>query len=841
MFSNHFAPSFSHRFYRLTAATLLVATIGVTAHAQTNPFVAPAAKLQYAPDRDYDLQNVRVITRVDYPNRTIYGRTQNTVAPLRSDLRELRFHRGESVTVSACSLEGKPAQFRVEGEFVRVQSPVPLAAGKPVVAEIVYTSGKKQGGTFGAGGGFHWLSGSAADPNRVGFWTQGESDFNRDWAVMWDYPNDFATTETVTTVPAEWNVVGNGVLVSDVPGKDGKMRTVTWRMAQPHATYLLSLVAGPFDMQTAQWEDVPLLYVVPRGKKSLISDSFGDTPDMLTFFSRITGVKYAWPKYSQNAMYEFGGGMENISSTTLGERNLTDARSGFRNMASLNAHELAHQWFGDLVTCKTWGDTWLNESFATFFQVLYFEHSRGKNAYDSENADNQYSYFVESRRYKRPISTNFYADPDNMFDRHTYPKGGVVLHTLRRELGDEAFFAGIKRYLTVNRHRPVETQDLVRAMTEAGGVNVQPFFDQWIYKPGHPVLDWSYAYDETAKEVVVSVKQTQDTKDGTPIYTVGTQIGVLVGGKLTRTPVTLNAKENTFRVSAPLKPDVVLLDTDRDFLREIAREPYSTEAEYLALIRFAPCAPDRQAALERLLALSKGNPSDETLEAIAAVLRADNSRFPAFESVTALGALKRDALRPFWREQLMHPDFARRAQAVEALGKLSATEEDTLALRAMVNDTAPYRAVTAALRALSGWDAKANADVVAKAAAMPSLREKVREVALPLLAKSDPQTAGRLAMEFIQPKNTVELRAVGIGTIGAVSQKDDKNAQNILLAALKENDVTLVLAAARGIAALGNKELLPNLKALQETPPSGGGRFFRAALAAYILELEKAG
>ncbi|MBC7808225.1 MAG: aminopeptidase [Akkermansiaceae bacterium] len=841
MFSNHPVSLFSQISNRITAAALLATTLSVTAWAQTNPFAAPAAKVQYAPDRDYDLQNVRVITRVDYPNRVIYGRTQNTVSPLRSGLRELRFHRGESVIVSACTLNGKPTEFRVDGEFVHVQSSAPLVSGKPVLAEITYTSGSKQGGTFGSGsGGFHWLSGSPSNPTRVGFWTQGESDFNRDWAVTWDYPNDFATTETVTTVPAEWNVVGNGTLISDVPVKGGKMRTVTWRMPQPHATYLLSLVAGPLDMQTAQWEDVPLLYVVPRGRKALIPDSFSDTSDMMTFFSKVTGVKYPWPKYSQNAMYEFGGGMENISSTTLGERSLTDARSGFRNMASLNAHELAHQWFGDLVTCKTWGDTWLNESFATFFQALYFEHSRGKNAYDYEMDGNKDSYVAESRRYKRPISTNFYADPDNMFDSHAYPKGGVVLHTLRRKLGDEAFFAGIKRYLTVNRHRPVETQDLIKAMTEASGVNVQPFFDQWIYKPGHPVLDWSYSYDEAAKEVVVSVKQTQDTKSGTPIYDVDTKIGVVVGGKLTRVPVTLDAPENTFRVPAPVKPDVVLFDVDRDFLREIAKEPYSTEAEYLAVMQYAPSAPDRQAALERLLAVNKGNLPDATIDAVVTTLRADGSRFPAFESVTNLGALKRESLRPFWREQLTHPDFARRAQAVEALGKLTPTEDDTRALRAVINNTAPYRAITAALRALAAWDPKGNADVVAKAAAMPSLREQVREVALPLLAKSDPETASRLAMGFIEPNNPVELRAVGIGTIGSVSQKDDKNAQGILLSALKEKDVTLVLAAARGIAALGNKELLPELKALQTTPPPGGGRFFRAALAAYILELEKA-
>jgi aminopeptidase N len=785
---------------RFSAAVFLASTVGLTAWAQRqgSPFSAPSAKVQSAPDRDYDLQNVRVFTRVDYAERTIYGRTQNTLAPIRSGMRELRFHRGEPVKVSSCLLDGKPAEFKIEGEYLIIQSPRELAVGKPVVAEIEYTSGSKQGGGFGQGGGFHWISGSES---RVGFWTQGETNYNREWAVTWDYPNDFATSETVTVVPTDWSVIGNGVLVSDVPDKDGKTHTVTWRMTQPHATYLISLVGGPFDMATDKWQDVPLLYVVPRGKKALISESFSDTGDMLTFFSTVTGVKYPWPKYSQNAMYDFGGGMENVSSTTLGERSLTDRRAGYRNMAGLNSHELAHQWFGDLVTCKTWGDSWLNESFATFFQSLYFEHSRGKNAYDQEVAGNIAAYLNEARRYKRPISTNFYTEPDNMFDAHAYPKGGVVLHTLRRKLGDKAFFAGIKRYLTENRHRPVETQDLVKAMTAASGTNVQPFFDQWVYKPGHPVIDWSYSYDEATKEVVVSVKQTQDTKDGTPIYTVDTKIGTVVGGKLTRTPVTLNAQENTFRIPAQAKPDIVLFDVDRDFLREVGSSPHSSKADYLAIVRYAPASPDREAALQRLLEMDKGNLQEATLDAVVAVLRADNSRFPAFESVSALGRLKRESLRSFWREQLSHPDFGRRAQAVEALGSLSATElateEDTRTLRALVNTTEPYRVVTASVRALAGWDAKANVDVVTKAAGMPSLREQVREVAMPILAKSDPATANRLAREFIQPNKPVRFVPSGSGRSGRHRRKTTRTHRNPSLGP-EEKDVSIVIAAARG-------------------------------------------
>src|SRR5947209_6635665 len=170
-------------------------------------------------------------------------------------------------------------------------------------------------------------------------------------------------------------------------------------------------------------------------------------------------------------MFDFGGGMENASATTLGEPSLTDPRAGYFAMDSLNSHELGHQWFGDTVTCKDWGHAWLNESFATYMQIMYFEHSRGRNGYDHEIENAMQSYFRESRRYKRPVVTNMYRNPDAMFDSHLYPKGGVILHTLRKQLGDQAFFNGLHRYLTLHQHTPVETNDLCESFTDASGIN----------------------------------------------------------------------------------------------------------------------------------------------------------------------------------------------------------------------------------------------------------------------------------------------------------------------------------------------------------------------------------
>jgi aminopeptidase N len=803
---------------------------------QPNPFLPPRARVFYAPDRDYDLKHVAVTLNIDYPNKSFEGMSVNTFAPLREDgLKTVRLHCAKSLDVKSCEINGKSAPFTRDEDVLLITTPTAIKQNEDATVTVRYSGGKNQGGAFGQGGGWHWILPEGANtPDRVGFWTQGETGFNREWAPTWDYPNDFATSETTTTVPAAWKVIGNGVLISEKEDKTAGTRTFHWKMSQPHATYLLSLAGGPLEMKEASWEGVKLLYVVPKGKANLIDDSFGDTPDMLSFLSKRTGVKYAWPKYAQNAMYDFGGGMENVSATTLGQGSLTDARSGFRNMASLNSHELAHQWFGDLVTCKDWGQIWLNESFATFFQALYFEHSRGKNAYDREIDGDINSYLSEARRYKRPIATNLYPNPDAMFDSHTYPKGASVLHTLRRQLGDEAFFRGITLYLTRNRHRPVESSDLASALTEASGVNVTPFFNQWIFKPGHPVLNYTWTYDDTSKEIALSVQQTQDTSDGTPIYEIPTEVGVIAGGKLTRIPVRLNAADQKFTLKTDTKPDAVLLDPDHDFLRQIPRLNWAA-SELPAIVQFGSNGIDRSYAFNQML---QGTPSDMVVKVAADAVRADTDRFPSIQSIEALAVLKREDLRPLFRSLLTHPSFSRQAEAVAALGRLAKNDEDTKTIRGLVNDKAPYAVVAASLRTLAAWDAEGNFDLINKMASAPSQNGTIREAAFEALAKSNPEKALPALLIAAGPNSAAETRIAALQALQPMAPGDTR-IREVLRAGLKDKATRVILTAAAVVRARKEKELLPELKALQSAPPQGAPGFFTRAIEQITTELEK--
>ncbi len=684
-----------------------------------NPFQPPAATLQFAPSRQFDLQHVVVRLDVDPKNRIFAGTSSNLVSPLRAGLTELKLNAGEKLQISAVTVDGKTATFRRSGSdmFVKV---IPTIVGKPMTITAKYSSEKAIGSGFGGGeGGWHWIRTDEKDPTRVGFWTQGESLYNRNWAVTWDYPNDFTTSETYTTVPKDWTVVGNGIMADEAVV--GTRKTVHWKMSQKHATYLLSLVGGPFDVKKESWNAKELWYVVPKGMGNLIDDSFGDTKDMLSFFSSRFGTMYPWPKYAQNAMYDFGGGMENVSSTTLGMGSLTDKRSGFYTMSSLNAHELAHQWWGDLVSCKDWGHTWLNESGATFSQALYFEHARGKYAYQREMEGNMQGYFAESRRYKRPLATNLYTHPDNMFDSHSYPKGAVVLHTMRNWLGDDAFFAGVKRYFAVGGFGPVESSDLCRAQTESSGTNMAQFFDQWVYKPGHPVLEYSWSYDGVAKSVRIKVDQTQATDDGTPVYDLKADVLVIAGGKLSRSQIVFNTKTAELGFESTVAPDAVILDPDHSFLREMKHTFGAMELS--AVAEFAPNCVDRNSALMQFL----GDTANESKVKFAErLLRADQGMFPAFESTSKLIGFRIQASRDFFRSELKHKSESRRRDAVNGIVGIGLQAEDRTAIRALVNGTEMYSVVVAAINAL---DPKLDVEVLRKALMIPSRNDRIKKAA----------------------------------------------------------------------------------------------------------------
>jgi aminopeptidase N len=714
----------------LAVIALLVIGCGAAAAATLSdtPFTPPLARSQYAPDRGYDLLHVALNLQIDFPRRTFRGIVTCRLVPLPGSPQAITLHCGDDLKVEECHVNGQRATFARGKDRLEITPEMPLPRGMPASITVRYRAGAvKQG--------FYWVEPTTADPTHMGFYTEGQPAKNHHWVPIWDYPNDFTTSETTVTVPADWFVVGNGALVSDTLDPGAATRTFHWRMDQPHASYLVSLAGGPFEVMNASWRGVPLMYVVPKGKGGLVQPTFGHTPDMLTFFSDVLGVPYPWPKYAQTVVYGYRSGLENVSATTLGDGALTDARSGNHLSDPEVAHELAHQWFGDLVTCKDWGELWLNEGFAVFFTGLYFEHDRGKAAYQHYVHDLLSQYVEESRRYVRPLATDLYAEPASMFDRHTYAKGAIVLHMLRRRLGPTAFFAGLRHYLTRYQHQPVDSHDLCEALTEATGVNLGPFFQEWVYSPGHPVLDYHWRWDGAAQSVVLSVRREQPRGAGSLAYGLETSVGLIAHGGVLRHRIRLDRPEQEIQIAAAERPAALLLDPDHDLLCDIPVLHW-TEGELPNILRAAPDATDREEAMQRLLA---GAPSDATIHAVVESLRADSGEFPVFTSIGRLGGLKRADLRPFFREQLRHPSIGRRAQAIRALGQLAPDAGDASTLRGMVNGAETYPVLIAAVAVLKDWDAAGNRAVFERALRTSGQDLAVRLAAYDALAQANAQ------------------------------------------------------------------------------------------------------
>jgi aminopeptidase N len=782
--------------------------------APQNPFKPPLATMHYARSRDYHDQHLKLLLTLHPGPHTADGDVTHTITPLRDSLSHIVFDAGPGLTIHSVTVNGASTPFKHEGATLTITPASPIARGANTTVEIKYRMNRAEvvGGANGLGG-FHWIDTDPQYPERqAGFWTQGETETNRNWVPCYDYPNDKCTSETITTVPEEWVVIGNGAEGPVMHDAAHHTRTYRWTMTQPHSTYLLSLAGGLVDVQKTVWRGVPLYYVVPKGMGHYIPTAYGNTPDMLSFFSDRLGVKYAWPKYAQNSMLDFGGGMENVSATTLGANMLGDARSGKWPDTWVNSHELAHQWFGDLITCKFWGDIWLNESFATFFEMIFIEHQNGKDAYDQDREGARQGYLYESRQYKRPVSTHLYPSGDAMFDSHTYPKGGLILHMLRRELGDGDFFRGLGHYLRRYGYTPVDSMDLEKAFFEETGKNVEPFFDQWLFKPGHPVLDMTWSFDSSAQQVSVHVKQTQDTSDGTPVYDVPLQFAAIwPDGRIERQSLRLNKADQTFTLPAVESPAAVLMDPDHDLLKDVP-DNHWTPQQLPAILRYAPCALDRSSAAGQL-AGSKA--SDSVVETLKSALAAEKSPSVQEAIIRNLGNSRREDLRPLYLEQVKSPESGVRAAAIEAIGKLQLTASDVTLLRSIgLNDATPFDCVDAVLRALGGSHFADNQDLFVHQLHPVWPQEQAASTAVNVGSEAPLASAKPFLIQVIKGKYPTQIRIYAVNRLSSVG-KADKELTGALEAALLQTGYPDVQQAAiRTIEARGDKSAVDALRSV---------------------------
>jgi aminopeptidase N len=581
--------------FKLTGFFILLFLVPFTAFAQQLPQLKPAEKKVLPPlhnvrSRDYDMRHIALDLKFDWEKEQTYGTATITLAPLFAGMKMVNLDAGLMMINSVKLASGGSLQFRYDKNESRLS--ITLDREYPIGEAVTFVVDYRTEGTvvpntlgFGGGGGLKFIKPNAGNPGRRRqVWSQGETDYNRFWFPSYDSPNDFATSEMTATVEKPMFVVSNGKLIGRKDNKNGT-ETFHWKMDTPHANYLTSIVVGEYAEIKKDYLGVPVItYLFPNELKDG-AKSVGNLPAMVKFFSEKTGVKYPYVKYAQTMAEGFGGGMENISATTMTPTMIHDERTLLDfDSEGLQSHELAHQWFGDYVTCNEWSDIWLNESFATYMQALWDENSKGHDffLYSDVRSNQQAAIGTWNQGNRRPIVTKYYTNADALFDTYAYPRGGAVLHMLRKHLGDELFFKSLKHYLQKNANTPVDTEALRVAIKETTGQPMDWFFDQWLYKMGHPIFEVTQNYDGASKKLTLNVKQTQkiDLMNEYPqVEFFQTFVDVEIDGTVHKVWIKPQA-ENVFTFDIAAKPSLVDFDNEGTLIKELKFDKSTDDLVY---------------------------------------------------------------------------------------------------------------------------------------------------------------------------------------------------------------------------------------------------------------------
>ncbi len=549
-----------------------------------------------------DLVHTKLDVRFDYGKAWMYGKAWITLKP--------HFYQTDSLLLDAKGMElkeismmkgtaKKPLRYAYDGMQVRIILDKMYKAGENYTIYVDYISKpnelKVQGSTaITDAKGLYFINPKGEEKDKpTQIWTQGETEANSVWFPTIDKPNQKTTEEIYMTVPAKYVTLSNGLLISQKKNADGT-RTDYWKMDLPHAPYLFFMGVGDYSIIKDSYKGKEVSYYVEKEYAPYARGIFGETPAMIGFYEKITGVPFAWPKYAQIVGRDYvSGAMENTSATLHQE----SAYQNARQMADLNrweeviAHELFHQWFGDLVTTESWSNITVNESMADYSETLWNEFRHGKDAGDEHIQENRQSYLDNPDNYTKNLVRFYYADKEDVFDNVSYPKGGAILHMLRSYVGDSAFFKSLNKYLTDNKFKSAEAQQLRLAFEDVTGQDLNWFWNEWYYGSGHPKLNISYNYTNNNAQVIV--EQTQNTGK---IFKLPAAIDVYNGARKIRYNVWIQNQRDTFNFNTTAKPTLINVDADKTLLAE--KTDNKSADNFIEQWKYAANYLDRREALD---------------------------------------------------------------------------------------------------------------------------------------------------------------------------------------------------------------------------------------------------
>ena len=782
-------------------------------------FSPPGTRPRYAPDHACDVRHVKIALDIDVDARRISGRCSLTLAPIAAPLGWLPLDAVE-LDIERVSVGGRDVPHRHDGKVLRVNLGAEAAESgeaaeggeaAEIILDIDYSGSPRRG--------IYFVGPDEAHPDKpVQVWTQGQDEDSRYWFPCFDAPHEKATSEVIATVPAHFTVVSNGTLLADMVDEDAGRRTAHWRFDTPHACYLISLVAAELSEIRARWGEVDVLYYVTPGREEDARRTVGRTPEMLELLSRLFRVPYPYEKYAQVFVADFiFGGMENTTATTLTDVVLLDERATVdRDAEDLVVHELAHQWFGDLLTCRDWSQGWLNEGFATYAEYLWRDHAHGRDEAAMELRDWAQSYFDEdATRYRRKVVTNTFDQPIEIFDRHLYQKGGLILHMLRQVLGDEPFWRTIAHYLARHRAGSVETRDLARAVEAASGRVLDWFFDQWITEgAGHPELEVRYAWDAERSLARVSVRQTQEVDATTPLFRLPVAMRFRVADSDVDVRFEVTEKQETFFFTLADEPTQAIFDPGKDLL---ARVDFDKGLDLLvAELDQATWAIDRVDAAERL-ARRGGR---QATEALVRGLASDPFWGVRATCAGGLGEIRTAQAREVLIEAISATPHAKARRAVcRALGAFRGDERAAEALIGVIESGDPSYFVEAEACLALGKTRSPQAPAVLRSAAeRASFMDVIRQNAYRGLAEARDDSAIPLLTEVAMHGRHARGRYAALGALAQlVKGRRDRDARDVRELAehlLGDRELRVQIGAIDALAVIGDPAAVGAIEAL---------------------------
>ncbi|MDM3851705.1 MAG: M1 family metallopeptidase [Aphanizomenon gracile PMC627.10] len=772
-------------------------------------FELPGAKPHYNPDRPGQVEHIFLDLNLDIPNQSCYGSCSIRLLPVRNGIDRLTLD-AVNLKIESVQVNEVTQRFEYDGEQLCIYLSQPTEIGHRLLIAIAYAAEKPQRGIYFIQPDKHYPH----KPTQV--WTQGEDEDSRYWFPCFDYPGQLSTSEIRVRIPQPLVAISNGELIDSV--EEAKYTTYHWSQQQIHPTYLMTLAVGDFAEIRDEWHGKAVTYYVEKGREADAKRSMGKTPQMIEFLSEKYGYPYAFPKYAQVCVDDFiFGGMENTSTTLLTDRCLLDERAILdnRNTESLVVHELAHQWFGDLVVIKHWSHAWIKEGMASYSEVMWTQREYGDQEAAYYRLSEARSYFSEdSSRYRRPMVTHVYREAIELYDRHIYEKGSCVYHMIRAELGDELFWQAIQTFVQDNAHQTVETIDLLRAIEKATGRNLAFLFDQYVYRGGHPDFKVAYAWDGDANLAKVTVTQTQAEADSKDLFNLRIPIGFgyKENPQLTTFTVRVHEKEQSFYFPLTQKPDFISFDVGNNYLKTVTLEyPIS---ELKAQLEFDPHPISR---IYAAAALAKKGGLEATL-ALSSALKNDSFWGVRVEVAKELAEIQLDQAFDGLVVGLNDPSpFVRRA-VISSLSQIK-THHSYKAVKSFVQDgDASYYVEAAACQTIAAIAAahledKPHEDKVIKL--LKSVLEEragwnevVRSGAVAGLAEfKSSETALNLLLEYTKAGIPQPLRLSAIRAVGKISTgQTPANIERILDRLAEIARETFFLTQVAVLTALGQME-----------------------------------